>query len=430
MENSGEDPAQIPTEANSLVQHKLLKTVWEMLERVEPPLSFKCCIYRVPRRLHKENEEAYTPQVISIGPLHYGEKMLQTMEKHKLRYLGKFLDRAKVSLASFIQAIGHREESIRCSYAESIPLCSDEFIKMVLMDSSFIIELFLRKYFPSLQDEHDHVLFKPWLQDDIEKDLILLENQLPLFVLKDLFELAFASSLNDWPPFLELTYHFFKSYNYQDRPPQVNAQHFTDMIRNFFLPWSRMSPTSASDKLVYIPSATELDSTGVKFKVSSSKCALELEFNNEVLEIPRFEIYDRTESFLRNLMAFEQCQYPYNTYVCDYIFLMDCLINTNKDVDLLVQKKIIINGLGDNAAVATLVNNLCKNITLCEGCFFFTNVAQELNSYYEILWHSWNATFVRDYFGNPWVSASTIAAVVLLVLTFIQAICSVISVYP
>eukprot|EP00257_Ricinus_communis_P025063 XP_025012477.1 UPF0481 protein At3g47200 isoform X2 [Ricinus communis] len=383
----------------------------------------------VPPRLRKVNEEAYTPQVISIGPFHHGDPRLQTMEKHKLRYLRKFLERTKTSLRSFVQDIKQKEDSIRSCYAETIELGSNEFVKMILTDSTFIIEHFLRKYFPDLQDEHDRTVCKPWRQGDIKNDLILLENQLPLFVIKDLYELAFSSFQNKCPSFLELAFHFFKSFNNQGKSPQEGAKHFTDMLRSFLLPWCKSSEPTDDDKMLYIHSATELQGAGVKFKVSSTKCLLRLQFTDQVLEIPRFRIHSRTESILRNLMALEQCLYPCNTYICDYIFLMDCLINTENDVDLLIDKKIIVNGLGNSSEVATLLNNLCKHITLCEGCFFYSKISEELNNYYEVLWHSWNATFIRDYFGNPWLTASTIAAVVLLILTLVQTIFSIISLY-
>ena len=42
-------------------------------------------IYSVPYLLCKWNEEAYTPQVISTGPIHHGNIKFQTMEMHKVR---------------------------------------------------------------------------------------------------------------------------------------------------------------------------------------------------------------------------------------------------------------------------------------------------------------------------------------------------------
>lgn len=82
------------------------------------PLPSNCCIYRVPERLRQINEKAYTPQVVSIGPLHHGKANLQFMEEHKQRYLHYFLQRTKISFDEFVQIIKFREAELRGSYAE------------------------------------------------------------------------------------------------------------------------------------------------------------------------------------------------------------------------------------------------------------------------------------------------------------------------
>ena len=75
-----------------------------------------------------------------------------------------------------------------------------------------------------------------------------------------------------------------------------------------------------------------------------------------ILEIPSFTVQDATECVIRNLMALEQFHYPRKAYICNYIVLLDHLINTAEDVDLLVEKKVFVNWLGSNKAVATLIN--------------------------------------------------------------------------
>lgn len=61
-----------------------------------PTISSEICIYRVPEKFRRANEEAYTPQIISIGPFHWDNKKLQSAEEIKLRYLKGFLSRIKV----------------------------------------------------------------------------------------------------------------------------------------------------------------------------------------------------------------------------------------------------------------------------------------------------------------------------------------------
>ena len=44
------------------------------------------------------------------------------------------------------------------------------------------------------------------------------------------------------------------------------------------------------------------------------------------LLIPEFVVDNRTEELFRNLMPLEQCHYPGDAYICDYIKLLDFLI--------------------------------------------------------------------------------------------------------
>ena len=52
---------------------------------VSPSEWPECCLYRVPKQLRNVNEEAYTPKLVSIGPLHHGREELRDMEMQKLR---------------------------------------------------------------------------------------------------------------------------------------------------------------------------------------------------------------------------------------------------------------------------------------------------------------------------------------------------------
>jgi hypothetical protein len=45
----------------------------------------------------------------------------------------------------------------------------------------------------------------------------------------------------------------------------------------------------------------------VKFKKGYSQCLFDLKFKKGEFEIPRLNLYGTTKSFLRNLVALEQC---------------------------------------------------------------------------------------------------------------------------
>ncbi|GAY47223.1 hypothetical protein CUMW_102940 [Citrus unshiu] len=87
-------------------------------------LSEGCCIYRVPQETRCLNESDFTPQVISIGPLHHGKEELKEMEEHKRRYLKHFLQRTKVGIEEFLTFIKDKEAKLRSYNSENIELTS------------------------------------------------------------------------------------------------------------------------------------------------------------------------------------------------------------------------------------------------------------------------------------------------------------------
>ncbi|KAM4105962.1 hypothetical protein ACJW30_04G027900 [Castanea mollissima] len=329
-----------------------------MVERPEIEPSKQCRIYKVPNPLRKWNEEAYsTPQVVSIGPFHHKNKRLKAMEEHKERY--------------FRSVIRDMEESIRGCYEETIDLTSDRFVKMILLDAIFILELFIRRTRTSRSQISDDPNVVDPRSNILRVDhLLLLENQLPFFA-----------------------------------TPNVKMEHFTDLTRTFLLPPLEKLPKRNSKALTHLYSATKLHEAGVKFEAV-----------RRVLKIPNFDIETKTEVIARNIMALEQTRYIKDAYYTDYFDLLDFLINTTKDVDLLCDKKILVNYLGDNNTATLMINNL--NISV---------IGDWLNGFYENLWHKKKATLKSDYFNSPWKTVSTVAAIILLVLTFIQTIFSIIS---
>ncbi|KAJ0080026.1 hypothetical protein Patl1_23143 [Pistacia atlantica] len=412
-------------------------------EKLEP--DSECCIYRVPTELRKINEAAYTPQLISIGPFHHGNKDLAEMEKQKVRYKKEFGERMiEENWEDFITFIEKEEQHIRNCYSETSPLKSLDFITMVLYDSIFIIELFLkfrehagkkedRSKFQECKD--DVLLNKPYFEVGLKRDLLLLENQLPYFVLEELYRSTkFKVTVQGYPDFLTLSISFFHDSMciIEEKPDyHPNVNQFTDLKRNSLL------HTHPEDNVSFsvLPSAVKLEESGVKFTFLEGRCLLDIEpkqrnfiipipcFSGVELKIPCLEVEDNTETVIRNVMALEQCHYPLKTHVCNYISFMDFLIDTEKDVDLLIEEKIISNLMGDSAKIVQMFNGLGLNINLSQSCY--SGIARVLNAHYDSGWNRKRATLKRVYFSNLWKGTGTIAAIILLLLTFIQTICSI-----
>ncbi|KAK7380555.1 hypothetical protein VNO78_33068 [Psophocarpus tetragonolobus] len=179
--------------------NKMLQNVVEMFD------DNKLCIYKVPQKFRQSNPEAYTPGVVSIGPYHKPcdsngkNKTLKRMEKYKLEYLQKFFERdPQLNEEELFQILIDKEEPIRSSYAEPINCSNNDFLTMILVDACFIIEHFLRCCYTG-QDSTGRdplLLEKLWMEIDVHSDLTLLENQIPFFVLEEIFNFAAKRGMN------------------------------------------------------------------------------------------------------------------------------------------------------------------------------------------------------------------------------------------
>jgi hypothetical protein len=399
-----------------------------------------CCIYRVPKSLRGVNWKAYTPLLISIGPLNRETKRIEAMQNHKWRCFKEFTEQDGMNeekIRDLVISIQNKEKYIRVCYSEKFNrISSCDFIEMILLDAVFVIK-FLNEY---KQPKH----FEPRMLFDIREDLILLENQLPVSIIWDTYH-EINRDLRDttsedatWESFLDLityafgkhtgdlaTFHFEKhkfSQLAETKQSVKGSKHFTDLLRSFMLKGS-IDRTYSFNPIKLKYNAAMLRKAGVKFQATQDKCLVNIKFEKGVLKIPRLEVDHSFERLVRNIMALEQCCYPFEAYVCSYIKFMDHLIDSAEDVGLLVGKGIILHWLGDDAAVSNVINNFCENIGTNYTCF--GDISQEINAHYENSFNHRKATLKLVYFPNIWRGTATVAAAILLILTFIQTISSV-----
>jgi len=462
----------------------------EVPDRTETTLGKAICIYNVPANIPQSKRDAYTPQVICIGPIHHKNE-----NELKRRYVNQFFNRLR----------GGKWEPFQEELANTVKNCVDEIsnyyedgslelfkdpkkktelLKMIVWDAAFILELFLKteeykKYKKSpektSQDDdrykYDYIIGKPWLTAAIQRDLILLENQLPFFILDDLYKIAakyikpdcscsqcirfhkpgcdcFRCNQDPKPNcscfqcmgfhtpgigfhkpdcicFLELSCKYFGKYNKKKTNP-LRILHFTDLVR-FFL--SSKHPTAISKgTIIYCDTATRLEEAGMKFKPLEDECLLNIKAwngdsgRNSIkkgeLHVPTIEINDRTECLLRNLMALEQCHFPKEAYICQYVKFLDLLVDTAEDADLLIKSKVISNSLGKGAAVAELINELCRGIVEVSSCKNnYSLLAEKLNDYSKNSYNKSKAFLRRQYFKNVWIGTGTVVGLIFLFIS-------------
>ncbi|KAM7490251.1 hypothetical protein LguiA_033172 [Lonicera macranthoides] len=409
--------------------HKLATSIENSIQGL-PPIPPDCCIYKVPPKLRSLHEKAYTPQVVSIGPFHHGKKEFEVMEEHKLRYLHAFLNRANLSLEDCITEMKKWERKACNYYAQKIDISDGKFLKIILVDSCFIIEAMLA----SLGVGGGRLI--PYLPEEIflfQTDLILLENQIPFFVLDGLFQLAFPSDHEEML-FLKFSIDYFSNFMLiKDDNKLFNkvkvylkmtgfeVKHFVDLLRICFLPTKlRARPLPDKVKLITICNALDLQEAGISLKGSSGNTLLDIRYTKGVLEIPRLVVEESSEIVLINIVVLENCLYTYDSYIRDYVFFMHMLMDTPKDAELLIQNEIIENCLGDSKAVVTLFNKVGYEVLINDSSYYFFDISKKINAYRIVSRHTWMATFKRDYCSTPMRIAYTIVAVLLVVLTLMQ----------
>ncbi|KAF9590344.1 hypothetical protein IFM89_033870 [Coptis chinensis] len=414
----------------NIIEDELVSSILGNIAMVSG-LTAKCCIYRVHDNLRALKERTYSPHLVSIGPLHHGN--LKSMEKHKWLYLKSFLGPNPLMLVeNYVQVFRSFEVDARRCYAETFSsLSSNEFVKMLLLDGCFIIELFLRYRFNDRRQDDDPIFNTSWMLSSLNRDLMLLENQLPFFIL----EYLITSNREDLHPnpskyLTESALRFFSGMmpiRLQMKPRSLSYNHLLDLVRNALLPpcvERNMSQDIRNLKL--IPCAMKLQQFGIKFKKSDDLNLLSLKFKNGVLEIPPLKIQDVTEPLLRNLIAFEQCHIGCTNEFTSYAFLMDSLISNKNDVEILQNHGIIDHWLGSDEDVMGILNKLCIEVNL-DYEFYFSELCEQVNNYCKMKWHRWRADLRRDYFHNPWAWLSVIAALLIIIFTFLQTVFSIVT---
>ncbi|KAL8534022.1 hypothetical protein ACS0TY_010150 [Phlomoides rotata] len=221
--------------------------------------------------------------MVPIGPYHHDKLKFKKAEELKLRYFESLLQRKPgIGVKHYISDIKEILKEERDCYAEpSTNLDSaEEFTDMLVLDGCFIIEVIrspqlYKRTFPARSSYRN-----------LQRDLILLENQIPLVVLCKLFD-------------------------------RVEGQEQHNSLMEHLLDFCQIYSTSV------IPSASKLKDANVKFqnkKYDSNTSLFDVKFESGGrLVMPILVVDDYTESLLRNLIAYEQL-FPNDQrlYVVDY----------------------------------------------------------------------------------------------------------------
>ncbi|XP_006293111.2 UPF0481 protein At3g47200 isoform X1 [Capsella rubella] len=415
----------------------------------------KLCIYRVPHSLQKNDTNSYFPQTVSLGPYHHGDEHLRPMDHHKWRAVNMVLKRTKQGIETYIDAMKELEERARACYEGPINLSSNKFTQMLVLDGCFVLELFrgADEGFSKLgYDRNDPVFAMRGSMHSVRRDMLMLENQLPWFVLNRLFDLQLGTQNKPglvailavgffnplMPTYMPSTKvgnslvnnKFFNPIADKDK----EELHCLDVFRRSVLqpslkPEPRLSRSRWSWKPLVadkrqqqlLHCVTELREAGIKFKSRKSDRFWDIQFKNGCLEIPKLLIHDGTKSLFSNLIAYEQCHIDSTNDITSYIIFMDNLIDSAEDVRYLHYYDIIEHWLGNDSEVADVFNRLCQEVAFDLENTYLSELSHKVDSYYNRKWNVVKATLKHKYFNNPWAYFSFFAAVILLLLTLFQS---------
>ncbi|XP_040377710.1 putative UPF0481 protein At3g02645 [Oryza brachyantha] len=175
-------------------------------EEVEVHDSQPISIFDVPKPLLRTKPEAYTPQLVALGPYHHRREELRDMEMYKLSAArrAQALLPAGMNFQHLVAVFSTLQYQIRAHYHRHLGIGNDALAWMMAIDVSFLLE-FLQTFCPSdgqravpqrIPSRMSHVV-DPCRRTSshgmVLHDVVMLENQVPLFLLLRAMEMRSSS---------------------------------------------------------------------------------------------------------------------------------------------------------------------------------------------------------------------------------------------
>lgn len=518
-------------------------------EELEETIEVPVCIFNVPKALMVSDPESYTPQQVALGPYHYWRPELYEMQRYKLAAAKRSQKQLQcLYFQNLVDQLIEFEPRIRACYHKYLDFNGETLAWMMGIDASFMLE-FLQIY--AIQEgkvitrvssrmSHlvDHAGRKS-AHNTILRDMVMLENQIPLFVLRKMLEFQFSSleaaddmllsmlvglckelspfklveelpkiPVPDCAHLLDFLYHMIvpkveepseiievEDHNEDMQGKEKSSsdssyvKQFLDVIWNMLskvnrgpislikkvlvsrpvkvvlkLPWTILSnlpgfailkqpveyfffsqdkaevkPEDETSGLnsninkpplveeITIPSVSDLSKAGVKFlPTNGSILTITFDVKTVTFYLPTVSLDVNTEVILRNLVAYEASNASGPLAFTRYTELMNGIIDTEEDVKVLRERGIILNRLKSDGEVANLWNGMSKSIRLTKVPFL-DKVIEDVNKHYNGKWSVKSEKFFEIYVFGSWQFLTLLAAVMLLVMMAMQAVCSVYS---
>ncbi|OAY81989.1 UPF0481 protein [Ananas comosus] len=469
-----------------------LKYYWSLGEILCSGTEF-CLIYKVPEHIREADRSAYEPIILSVGPYHRGTPSLQAADKEKwncLDYILK-LNRGR-RLLDYLQAVKEVEQQARNCYSEEVRMGRQQFLQMLLLDGCFVLVSLhgttgIAPPAPQQQqqqggefaaDENEQT--GQWYTNYVMHDLLLLENQIPFFVVRRIYDVLAGKDAGAAAPaegivgYIEDVLSYYpRAIRRPDRPTEFH--HLLHLCHMYFRP----SPRPEHDECDRSGSAyfrrflsfgrryfrlcrrddgsdeksdcdgQQMDllqasqqrwrraaqyyEAGVEFRQKEFDAAephslLDVEFRDGVVEVPCLPIDENTGSLFRNFVALEQTCPRFGNDFTTYVIFMSQLISTPEDVALLAQRGVVVHQLRSDKEVSTLFTKLSRDVVFDFNCRYYLKPIHRLvEAHYRSRLKRWMAWLRQKHFSNPWLGLAALAATVVLFCTAVQTLTAVFS---
>nr|GMD38796.1 putative UPF0481 protein At3g02645 [Ipomoea batatas] len=519
-------------------------------EEIEEDSEIPVSIFSVPKNLMVADPDSYVPQQVAIGPYHYWRPELYEMERYKLAAA----KRTQKNLHTFkfqhlVEQVTKFEHRIRAYYHKFLNFNCETLGWMVAVDAAFLLE-FLHVYaaqegeviLARVSSRMSHLVDisgRKSAHNAILRDMVMLENQIPLLVLRKMLEFQSSSlevadnilmcmligfckevspfkmvevlpkvEIKDCAHLLDVVYHLIvpkcegcsteiteegegmtptdhgenTSFGQPSSVRQLADEVWKIVVKiqkgparlikrvvlsrpvkvMLKLPWKLLSnlpglkfvlqpiaylclynqekdngkpegenpPDADKPPLVEeiaIPSVTDLFEAGVSFVPAKEGIAgICFDDKKVALYLPCISLDLNTEVLLRNLVAYEACNASGPVVFTRYTELMNGIIDTEEDARVLRERGIILNRLKSDGDVAKLWNGMSRSVRLTKVPFL-DKAIEDVNKYYNGRWKVKMGNLMKQYVFGSWRFLTVLAAIMLLLLMSLQAICSVYS---
>ncbi|CAL5351837.1 unnamed protein product [Camellia sinensis] len=432
-------------------------------------------IQKVPKILlqmgTESTEKCYEPQLVAIGPYHHENENLKSFEKFKFQFTREYVKSCgpSYSINDLYNKVADVAIEARNCYAEDTNIDATDFTLMMFLDGCFILQYI---HYMTHKEEQAKMKMKNHEKAFVQRDLFLLENQLPFKVLQALMTMNLDFKEDKG---LELINKFIQN----TRPPRPPHISFQEMMENCItcITNPKTRPTEVQRKLGepahllelvhrqltstenkggggggnncyskimqkligrlknFCPngernnwysyrSVQELKTAGIIFRPNQENIFFtDVRYEplviRAILRLPPMIIDDSTQSLLLNLVAYEMCpDSPNDLGVTSYIWFMDTLIDNADDVKELRKKGILLNYLSTDEEVAGLFNEIAKN--LVPNTNAYKDVQNQIEDHYKNKVRLWMTEWLHTHFDTPWTLLAFLGAILAIVLSFIQ----------